>query len=59
MMDMVPEVHVGNHLGDNAHTHKLGKVGGEVNPFVDGSTWKRFLATRRSEAIALFERDPL
>ena len=59
MMDMVPEVHVGNHLGDNFHSLKLGKVGGEVNPFVDGSTWKRFLTIRRGEAIALFESDPL
>ena len=59
MMDMEPEVHVGNHLGDNFHALKLSKVGGEVNPFVDGSTWKRFLTIRRGEAIALFERDPL
>ena len=59
MMDMVPEVHVGNHLGDNAHGAKLGNVGGEVNPFVDGGTWQWFLNIRRREALAAFEKDPL
>lgn len=59
MMDLVPDVHMGNHLGDNAHHAKLARAGGENNPFVDGSTWKQFLSGRRAEAVALFERDPV
>ena len=59
MMDNVPEVHVGNHLGDNAHFSKLARVGGENNPFVNGSTWQQFLAHRRKEAVEAFEKDPL
>ena len=61
MMDKIPEVHVGNHLGDNAHFPKLEKreLGCEQNPFVDGKTWQQFLTTRRREALAAFEKDPL
>lgn len=61
MMDKIPEVHVGNHLGDNAHFPKLEKraQGCEYNPFVDGTTWQQFLTTRRREALATFEKDPL
>jgi metallo-beta-lactamase class B len=61
MMDKIPEVHVGNHLGDNAHFPKLEKreSGCEQNPFVDGKTWQQFLITRRREALAAFEKDPL
>lgn len=53
------DVHVGNHLGDNAHYHKLEKIGGEVNPFVDGSTWKAFLSSRRAQALETFAKDPI
>ena len=59
VMDEKVELHVGNHLGDNGHFDKLERMGGEVNPFIDGTTWKEFLARRRAEAIAKFESDPI
>lgn len=59
MMETVPEVHVGNHLGDNAHFVKLEKrkSGCESNPIVDGNTWKQFLYGRRKEALEAFGKD--
>ncbi len=59
VMDERVEVHVGNHLGDNGHLDKLARMGGEENPFLDGSTWKPFLEKRRAEAVAKFEEDPI
>ncbi len=55
--DMVPDVHVGNHLGDNKHFEKLNKVGGTDNPFIDGTSWKWFLDKRKSEAIEYFKNN--
>lgn len=55
--DMVPDVHVGNHLGDNKHFEKLGKVGKADNPFIDGSTWKWFLDKRKGEAKEYFKNN--
>jgi len=55
--DMVPDVHVGNHLGDNKHFEKLNEVGGARNPFIDGSTWKWFLDKRKGEAIEYFKNN--
>ena len=52
------EVHVGNHLGDNKHFEKLGKIGGKKNPFIDGESWKWFLSMRRAEAVEFFKNDP-
>lgn len=53
------EVHVGNHLGDNGHMAKLARMGGEENPFLDGSTWRPFLTRRRAEAVEKFAADPI
>ena len=53
--DMVPDVHIGNHLGDNAHHRKVSEANGDTNPFVDGSTWKTFLSGRRAEAVEYFK----
>lgn len=63
MFDMVPDVHLGNHLGDNKHFEKLEKLKSgaaqesEINPFIDGSSWKWFLSKRRAEAVEFFEND--
>ena len=52
------EMHLGNHLGDNAHFDKLARVGqGEGNPFVDTSTWRHFLTARRAAAVKYFEEN--
>ena len=55
VFDMVPEMHIGNHLGDNKHGEKYAKIGGETNPFVDGESWKWFLEKRRAEAVEYFK----
>jgi hypothetical protein len=55
--NLVPEVHLGNHLGDSKHREKITQLGGEQNPFIDGSTWKWFLDKRKAEAIAFFKED--
>lgn len=55
--DLVPDVHVGNHLGDNKHFEKLGKVGKADNSFIDGSTWKWFLDKRKGEAKEYFKNN--
>lgn len=50
------ELHLGNHLGDNAHYNKLSRVGtSPENPFVDTATWSAFLTARRAEAVAHFK----
>ena len=59
VLDEPVEVHVGNHLGDNRHAEKLAAVGGEENPFLDGTSWRPFLLRRRAEALARFETDPI
>jgi metallo-beta-lactamase class B len=59
VIDIVPEVHLGNHLDNNKHYEKLAKLGGEVNPFIDGSSWKWFLESKRQEALAFFEKDKI
>lgn len=53
--DETVEVHLGNHLGDNWHFDKLAKLPCDENPFVDTTTWQRFLRTRREAALAHFE----
>ena len=57
--NMVPDVHLGNHLGDNKHFEKLAKINEEKNPFVDGESWKWFLDKRKQEAIDFFNQDKL
>ncbi len=51
------EVHIGNHLEDNNHQEKMQTAAHGVNPFLDGSTWKRFLDKRRAEAVEFFKQD--
>ena len=51
------EVHLGNHLGDNKHREKVLELGGDKNPFLDGSTWKWFLDKRYSEAEEYFKKN--
>ena len=53
--DETVEVHLGNHLGDNAHHDKLSRVGGETNPFIDTTTWRRFLEMRKAQAEEYFK----
>ena len=57
MMDEVIDVHLGNHLGDNKHAEKMAAMGGEKNPFLDGTSWKWFLEKRRAEAIEKFKTE--
>lgn len=57
VFDMIPDVHIGNHLGDNKHFEKLERTNGRQNPFVDGSTWQWFLHNRKKEAIDFFSQD--
>ena len=57
VLDMVPEVHIGNHLGDNKHKEKCAAMGKDSNPFVDGESWKWFLLKRRAEAVEYFENN--
>ena len=59
VLDERVEVHVGNHLGDNGHLEKIARMGGEKNPFLDGSTWREFLLRRRADAVAKFAQDPI
>ena len=59
MYDENIEVHLGNHLGDNKHAEKLSAIGLEINPFLNGDSWKWFLDKRRAEALAFFEDDKL
>ena len=59
ILDEKVEVHVGNHLGDNGHMEKLARMGGDENPFLDGSTWRPFLLRRRAEAVAKLAADPI
>lgn len=49
------EMHLGNHIGDNCHMKKLARLGGGENPFLDGSTWKLFLAARRAQAVEYYK----
>ena len=55
VMDEVVEVHLGNHLGDNEHFDKLARLGDEDNPFVDTTTWKKLLVSRRASAVEYFK----
>lgn len=57
--DMVPDIHLGNHLDDNFHFEKLEKRVGNENPFIDRTSWKRFLNNKRQSAIELFNRDKI
>ena len=49
------DVHLGNHLGDNEHREKIKEISDGHNPFIDGSTWQRFLRKRRDDAIEFFK----
>ena len=51
------DIHVGNHLGNNRHFEKAARLGGEVNPFIDSTCWKRFIDERRALAIKNFNKD--
>ena len=55
VIDERVELHLGNHLGDNAHFDKLARVGGIGNPFVDTTTWRAFLTARRAAAVNYFK----
>ena len=55
--NLVPEVHLGNHLGDNKHREKLAQINGDKNPFIDGESWKWFLDKRKAEAIEFFKEN--
>ena len=55
--NIVPDVHIGNHLENSNHFEKLKRCTSEVNAFIDGSTWQSFLAAKKQEAINLFEKD--
>ena len=55
VMEERVEVHLGNHLGDNEQFDKLARLGGEENPFVDTTTWKKLLVSRRASAVEYFK----
>ena len=59
VFDMVPDVHLGNHLGDNRHFEKLEKTTETDNAFIDGTSWKWFLSKRKQEALEFFKEDKL
>ena len=51
------EIHLGNHLSDNNHLEKMGRVNEKENPFIDPTSWQNFLNTKRNAALELFKND--
>ena len=58
--DMVPDVHIGNHLENSMHFEKLKRCSEEkINAFIDRTTWQSFLGNKKQETIDFFEKDRL
>ena len=57
--DLVPDVHIGNHLDNNCHFEKLKKATEKCNPFIDRTSWKYFLDNKKREAKEFFKKDKL
>lgn len=48
------EIHLGNHVRDNGHLNKLALKTEENNPFIDGTSWGKFLTEKKEKAKTLF-----
>ena len=51
------EIHLGNHLADNKHLEKMGRVNEKENAFIDPTSWQNFLNEKRAAALECFKND--